>query len=96
MHDEGMATIDPVPSPYVLGASEFKKHCLSIIDDVARTGAQVTVTKHGRAVARLVPVDDQVKEIEAFLRGFFTENVETEEELFSTGEEWQGDPFLGR
>jgi prevent-host-death family protein len=91
-----MSALETGPSPDVLGVSEFKKHCLAVVDDVARTGMTVTITKHGRPVARLVPIEDRTKEIEAFLRGFFVENVTSEEELFSTGEEWQGDPFLGR
>lgn len=91
-----MSALETGPSPDILGASEFKKHCLSVIDDVARTGMAVTITKHGRPVARLVPIEDRAEEIEAALRGFFIENIENEEELFSTGEEWQGDPFLGR
>lgn len=36
-------------------ASEFKAKCLALIDEVARTGAAVTITKNGRPVAELVP-----------------------------------------
>lgn len=38
-----------------LQASEFKTHCLRILDEVARTGEAVTITKRGRVVARLIP-----------------------------------------
>jgi prevent-host-death family protein len=38
-----------------LGAFEAKTHLASLLDRVAR-GEQVTITKHGTAVARLVPV----------------------------------------
>lgn len=38
-----------------IAATEFKAHCLSIMDRVARTREEVVITKHGKAVARLVP-----------------------------------------
>lgn len=38
-------------------AGEFKAKCLALLDDVAETGQEVVVTKRGRAVARLVPVE---------------------------------------
>ena len=34
-------------------ASEFKAKCLSVLDDVERTGEPVLVMKHGRIVAKL-------------------------------------------
>jgi prevent-host-death family protein len=40
----------------IIGAAEFKAHCLRILDEVERTGEGVTVTKHGRPVAELKPV----------------------------------------
>ena len=38
-----------------IGAAAFKTHCLEIMDDVESSGAEVVITKHRRAVARLVP-----------------------------------------
>ncbi len=40
----------------MIGAAEFKAHCLRILDEVERTGEGVTVTKRGRPVAELNPV----------------------------------------
>ena len=34
-------------------ASEFKAKCLALMDEVARTGKPVVVTKHGKPVAEL-------------------------------------------
>ena len=42
----------------VMASSEFKTHCLRILDEVARSGVAVTVTKRGRPVARLVPLEE--------------------------------------
>ena len=36
-------------------ASEFKAKCLTLMDDVARTGERVVVTKNGKPIADLVP-----------------------------------------
>jgi antitoxin (DNA-binding transcriptional repressor) of toxin-antitoxin stability system len=34
-------------------ASEFKTHCLALMDEVAATGEPVLITKHGKPVAEL-------------------------------------------
>ena len=36
-------------------ASEFKAKCLALLDEVGRTGEVLTILKHGRPVAQLVP-----------------------------------------
>jgi prevent-host-death family protein len=38
-------------------AGTFKARCLALLDEVAATGESLTVTKRGKPVARLVPVD---------------------------------------
>ena len=43
-----------------IGAAEFKARCLQIMDQVKETGAEVTITKHGHPVAKLVPIASQV------------------------------------
>ncbi len=37
-------------------AAVFKAECLRLMDEVARSGRAVVITKHGRPVAQLVPV----------------------------------------
>ncbi len=41
--------------PSEVGAYEAKTHLPALLDRVAR-GEEITITKHGRAVARLIPV----------------------------------------
>ncbi|MDE0375925.1 MAG: type II toxin-antitoxin system prevent-host-death family antitoxin [bacterium] len=36
-------------------ASEFKARCLKLMDEVAASGEEIVITKHGRPVSRLVP-----------------------------------------
>ena len=40
---------------YTIQASEFKAKCLALMDEVARTGQAIIVTKNGRPVAELHP-----------------------------------------
>jgi prevent-host-death family protein len=40
-----------------IGAAEFKAKCLAILEDVAATGVPIVVTKRGRPVARVEPMD---------------------------------------
>ena len=40
-----------------IGAAQFKANCLRILDEVERSGEPVTVTKRGRPVAELKPVE---------------------------------------
>lgn len=39
-------------------AARFKANCLKLLDDVSRTRRPILVTKRGRAVARVVPLED--------------------------------------
>jgi prevent-host-death family protein len=40
-----------------VGSAEFKAQCLELIDHVREARAEYVVTRHGRPVARLVPVE---------------------------------------
>jgi prevent-host-death family protein len=43
----------------MIGAAEFKAHCLRILDEVERTGEPVTITKRGKPVGELHPAAKQ-------------------------------------
>jgi prevent-host-death family protein len=38
-----------------IAVTEFKSHCLSLLEDVACTGEPLLVTKRGKPLARVVP-----------------------------------------
>jgi prevent-host-death family protein len=40
-----------------IAAGEFKAKCLELLDRVARDGDAIVVTKRGRPVAKVVPVE---------------------------------------
>jgi prevent-host-death family protein len=62
-----------VPATRTINASEFKAHCLEILDRLAdRTLERVTITKRGRVVGVLLPpadTSDAVRQLHGFLRG---------------------------
>ena len=41
-----------------VAAADFKARCLAILDEVAATGREVLITKRGKPVARVVPIED--------------------------------------
>lgn len=45
-----------------MNATEFKAKCLAVLDRVRSSGEPVTITKHGRVVARLVPETDDAEQ----------------------------------
>ena len=66
-------------------ASEFKAKCLAMLDEVARTRREIVVTKHGRPIAKLVPLDAPPS-----LAGSVT-YVDPADDLLSTDEVWDAD-----
>ena len=40
-------------------AGQFKARCLSLLDEVSRTRQVITITKRGKPVARLVPLEEE-------------------------------------
>ncbi|MGD0458638.1 MAG: type II toxin-antitoxin system Phd/YefM family antitoxin [Terriglobia bacterium] len=50
-------------------AGEFKARCLKVMDQVRATREPVIITKRGRPVAKLVPVDKRGDDIFGCLKG---------------------------
>ena len=51
-------------------AGEFKAKCLKIMDQVKNYHEEIIITKHGKPVAKLVPVEDKkAKQVFGFLKG---------------------------
>ena len=70
-------------------ASKFKEQCLALLDQVDRQKARFVVTKHGRPVARLVPLEPEIgrRDTDGSVRLL----ADRDELYFSTGESWEAD-----
>lgn len=69
-----------------MSASEFKATCLALLDEVSQTRHEIVITKRGRPIAKLVPVEEAKP-----LAGSVQILTDSEDDLFSTGESWDVD-----
>jgi prevent-host-death family protein len=71
-------------------ASRFKAECLAILDQVEEMKISVTITKHGRPIARVVPLDEDThaREMKRTVRLV----AEADEAYYATGERWDAEP----
>jgi len=66
-------------------AAIFKAECLKLMDEVARTGRPVVITKHGKPVAQLGPVPPGAES----LFGYMHNTVKIRDDIVAaTGEAW--------
>jgi prevent-host-death family protein len=65
-------------------AARFKAQCLRLLDEVAETGETIVVTKRGKAVAKLEPVERPPS-----LKGSVTFHVSEEELMEPILEPWE-------
>jgi len=73
----------PIPS------SEFKAHCLKLLDDVEKHGSEYVVTKRGRPVARVVPIAVAKR---ASIFGSMAGSMEIAGDIISPiGEQWDAE-----
>jgi len=71
-----------------MAAGKFKATCLAVIDEVNVKRETVVVTKHGKAVAQLVPMP--MEEVDPIF-GFYRGNLEIVGDILSPAfdpEEW--------
>ena len=72
-----------------IAAGEFKAKCLSLLDEVESTHKEIVITKRGRAVARLVPIEEKTEEpIFGRMKGTFEI---TGDIIGPIGEPWDAD-----
>jgi len=68
-----------------IGATEFKQRCLALLDRVDPEG--VVITKHGKPVAKLLPVVTSSSALIGSLAG----KIEVHGDLTSTGIGWDAE-----
>ena len=55
-----------------IAAGKFKATCLALLDEVQQSGEEIVITKRGKPVARLMPMDDTRPEIFGRMKGTIT------------------------
>jgi prevent-host-death family protein len=65
-----------------VGAAKFKEQCLAILDQVGPEG--IVITKHGKPVAKLIPIATDSASLIGSLRG----KIRFKGNVLSTGLRW--------
>ena len=71
-----------------IAAGEFKAKCLHLLDEVQQSRKEIVITKRGRAVARLLPVEENVPSLFGRMKG--TGRI-LGDIVGPTGEKWEAD-----
>lgn len=58
--------------PKSISTSELKARCSAVIEHVAREREAIVITRHGRPIARIVPVVEERETLFGFARGTIT------------------------
>ena len=66
-------------------AAKFKEQCLALLDDVDSDG--IIITKHGKPVAKLIPVDTEP----AALIGSLKHKIKVHGDILSAGVKWDAE-----
>jgi prevent-host-death family protein len=68
-----------------VNASKFKEQCLALLDNLDPEG--IVITKHGKPVARLVPVESECADLIGSMKG----KIKVKGDIFSTGIRWNAE-----
>ena len=79
----------PTRDERTIMASRFKAECLAILDQVDQLKISVTITKHGRPIARVVPLDGRDTQVSTI--GSVRLVAKEDEAYYSTGEAWDAE-----
>jgi prevent-host-death family protein len=71
--------------PKTMGAAQFKEKCLALLDEVGPDG--VVITKHGRPVAKLIPLGGESSDLIGALKG----RIRVRGDVFSSGARWDAE-----
>lgn len=73
-----------------VAAGQFKAQCLNLMDQVQQTKEEIVITKHGKPVAKLVPIEETTtsQSIVGFMKG----SVQVVGDIVSAvDEDWEAD-----
>ena len=69
-----------------VNASKFKEQCLSLLDNLGPQG--LIVTKRGKPIARVIPIDCDCAGLIGSMRG----EIQINGDIHSTGVKWNAEP----
>lgn len=70
-----------------IGAGQFKAQCLQLMDQVQQSRQEIVITKHGKPVAKLVPMEESAAQS---VFGYLQGTVEIVGDIVSSLEEqWE-------
>jgi len=70
-----------------INISEFKTHCLKLLDETSRKGKEYTITKKGQPIARVVPIQKNFKSLRGSMEGLI--KIHGDIVHFDTSDEWE-------
>jgi prevent-host-death family protein len=71
-----------------IAAGEFKAKCLHLLDEVQQSRKEIVITKRGRAVARLLPIEEKLPQVFGRMKG----TIKILGDIVGpTGEKWDAD-----
>jgi prevent-host-death family protein len=70
-----------------IAAGVFKAKCLGLLEEVSRQRKEIVITKRGKPIARLVPVEREPPAVFGRLKG----SGRIAGDILSTGEPWDAD-----
>ena len=68
-----------------INASKFKEQCLALLDNLDPEG--ITITKHGKPVARLIPASSDCADLIGSMKG----KIRVHGDILSTGLNWDAE-----
>jgi prevent-host-death family protein len=52
-----------------IAAADFKANCLRLMDEVAKERREIVITKRGKPIAKLVPVEEEPTDLFGYMAG---------------------------
>jgi prevent-host-death family protein len=80
-----ITTIEAIMAPKTIGAARFKEQCLALLDSLDAEG--IVITKHGKPVAKLVPLERDSESLIGALEG----KLVIRGDILSTGAPWHAE-----
>ncbi len=73
-----------------ISVEQFQTKCLKLMDDVQKYHSKIIITKNGKAIAKLIPIEG--KQVEKSLFSYMKGSVTINDDIVKPiGEQWKAD-----